>query len=87
MHIVPTSVDAPEPLFERLHRIDAARPGFPGEHVLVFGAGAWLMLSGMRSGPGWRGVILTALGTALIGRAASGTGGIARAARILKRLS
>ncbi|APX78271.1 Uncharacterised protein [Achromobacter insolitus] len=84
---VPTPTDAREPLWERLRRIDDARPDFPGEHVIVFGTGAWLMFTGMRSGPGWKGVILTALGTALVGRAASGTGGIAKAARILKRLS
>jgi len=33
-----------------------------------------------------RRTLITAAGTALIGRAASGTGGIARVARIVKRL-
>ncbi len=71
----------------RLRRLDARRPDFPGELLIVFGAGAWLMLAGMRSGPGLKGLALTALGTAFIGRAASGTGGIARLARVMKRLS
>ncbi|MGY6270901.1 hypothetical protein ACXIUT_14510 [Achromobacter denitrificans] len=83
----PADGHAPETSLERLRRIDASRPGFPGEHLIVFGAGAWLMLAGMRSGPGVKGLALTALGTTLIGRAASGTGGIARLARVVKRLS
>lgn len=49
---VPTSRNVPEPPQERLRRIDAERPGFPGELLIVFGAGAWLMLAGIRSGLG-----------------------------------
>ncbi len=48
--------------------------------------GAWLMLAGMRGRTPLRRVLYTLAGTALVGRAASGTGGIARVARILKRL-
>ncbi|AVJ31030.1 hypothetical protein CLM73_14330 [Achromobacter spanius] len=66
--------------------IDARRPDFPGEHLIVFGVGALLMLTGMRSRSVLRRTLITAAGTALIGRAASGTGGIARVARIVKRL-
>ena len=77
----------PEPLLRQLKEIDARRPDFPGEHVIVFGAGALLMLAGMRGRTILRRTILTALGTALIGRAASGTGGIAKVARVMKKLS
>lgn len=67
--------------------IDAARPNFPGEHLLVFGLGAWLLVAGMRGGTLLKRAAFTAAGTALIGRAASGTGGLARAARVLKKFS
>jgi len=77
----------PDPLLQQLKEIDARRPDFPGEHLIVFGAGALLMLAGMRGRTVLRRTILTALGTALIGRAASGTGGIAKAARVMKSLS
>ncbi|PTX10656.1 hypothetical protein DBL07_02250 [Achromobacter mucicolens] len=70
----------------QLKDIDARRPDFPGEHLIVLGVGVVLMLSGMRSRTILRRTLITAAGTALIGRAASGTGGVARVARIVKRL-
>ncbi|CAB3658199.1 MULTISPECIES: hypothetical protein [Achromobacter] len=73
-------------LVAQIKDIDARRPDFPGEHIIVFGVGVLLMLSGMRSRTLLRRTLVTAAGTALIGRAASGTGGIARVARIVKRL-
>ncbi|WP_258231388.1 hypothetical protein [Achromobacter pulmonis] len=73
-------------LLRRLKEIDDARPGLPGEHLAVLALGAWLMLAGMRGRTPLRRVLYTLAGTALVGRAASGTGGIARVARILKRL-
>lgn len=73
-------------LVRELKQIDDRRPDFPGEHLIVFGVGVMLMLAGMRSRTVLRRTIITAAGTALIGRAASGTGGIARVARIVKRL-
>ncbi len=75
----------------------ASFPGEPGEvarggrglsqeHVLVLGLGALLMVAGIRSrGLVWR-ALLTAAGTALVSRAASGTGGVAKVARVVKRL-
>ncbi|WP_233146082.1 hypothetical protein [Pigmentiphaga sp. NML080357] len=70
----------------RLKEYDANRSDFPGEHLIVFGMGALLMVAGMRSRKAvWR-AVMTAAGTALVGRAASGTGGIARVARVVKRL-
>ncbi|CAB3635090.1 hypothetical protein LMG26685_01464 [Achromobacter mucicolens] len=73
-------------LVAQLTDIDARRPDFPGEHLIVLGVGVLLMLSGMRSRTILRRTLITAAGTALIGRAASGTGGVARVARIVKRL-
>jgi len=75
-----------EPLLTQLKKIDANRPDFPGEHLIVFGVGAVLMLAGLRSRAVLRRAVFTAVGTALIGRAASGTGGIARVARVVKTL-
>ncbi len=73
-------------LVSQIKDIDARRPNFPGEHLIVLGVGVLLMLSGMRSRTILRRTLITAAGTALIGRAASGTGGVARVARIVKRL-
>ncbi len=73
-------------LVAQLKDIDARRPDFPGEHLIVLGVGVLLMLSGMRGRTILRRTLITAAGTALIGRAASGTGGVARVARIVKRL-
>jgi hypothetical protein len=74
-------------LIQELKDIDARRPDFPGEHLLVFGLGAWLLVAGMRGTTVFRRAAFTAAGTALIGRAASGTGGIARVARLLKKIN
>lgn len=73
-------------LIRELKEIDDRRPDFPGEHLIVFGVGMLLMFAGMRSRTALRRTLITAAGTALVGRAASGTGGIARVARIVKRL-
>lgn len=72
-------------LIQELKDIDAARPDFPGEHLLIFGLGAGLLIAGMRGSTVLRRAAFTAVGTALIGRAASGTGGIARVARVVKK--
>jgi uncharacterized membrane protein len=87
----PTEYDAPslernpKSTLQQLKEIDQRRPDFPGEHLIVFGLGALMMVAGMRSrGPLRRG-LMTAVGTALIGRAASGTGGLARVARVMRR--
>lgn len=62
---------------------DAARPGLPGEHWLVLGAGlgAWLLT---RRHPS---VLVRTIGlmagTALVGRAASGRDGVAKLVRYL----
>lgn len=73
-------------LISRVKKFDENRRDFPGEHLVVFGLGALLMIAGMRSRTLLRGGLMTAVGTALIGRAASGTGGVAKMARMMKRL-
>lgn len=70
---------------ERLKDYDDNRPSFPGEHVIVFGLGALLMIAGLRSRTVLRRGVLTAVGSALVGRAASGRDGIARVARVVKK--
>lgn len=56
---------------------DAARPGFPGEHWLVLGAGL-LALRGAGRSRGLVGRLMgRAVGSALIARAASGRDGAA----------
>jgi len=83
---VAVSADNAGSRLARLKEYDANRSDFPGEHLIVFGMGALLMVAGMRSRKAvWR-AVMTAAGTALVGRAASGTGGIARVARVVKRL-
>ncbi len=63
-------------LFERLQRYDARRASLPGEHLIVLGAGLWLL---SRPGSVAVGRILAmALGVALVYRAASGRDGLIR---------
>ena len=53
MQIEPVPDTRPAPrsrsLVAQLKDIDARRPDFPGEHLIVLGVGVLLMLSGMRS--------------------------------------
>ncbi|WP_260986135.1 hypothetical protein [Bordetella genomosp. 13] len=70
----------------QLKRIDANRKDFPGEHLIVLGLGLLLMRAGLRSTTMLRRTLLSMAGTALVGRAASGTGGISRVARVLQRV-
>ena len=74
----------PQSPLQRLKTLDATRPDLPGEHLIVFAAGILLMAASMRSRTVLRRALLAAASTALIGRAASGTGGIARLARAVK---
>ncbi|SAI69528.1 Uncharacterised protein [Bordetella ansorpii] len=84
-HPVSRSDDTGSTL-SRLKRIDAGRPDFPGEHLVVLGLGLFLMRAGLRSTTLLRRALFSMAGTALVGRAASGTGGAARVARALKRV-
>lgn len=65
-------------------RVDAQRADFPGEHLAVLGAGVLLLLVAGRSRSFVGRALTGAAGGALIGRAASGTGGIARLAGLMQ---
>lgn len=69
---------------DTLKKMDAERKDFPGEHLAVLGAGLLLLLTAGRSRSLPRRVLAGAAGGALVGRAASGTGGLARVARMLQ---
>ena len=68
---------------QQLKQFDDARPGIPGEHLLALGAGlgAWWLT---RRHPSFivRSIGI-GVGTAMIGRAASGRDGISRILRLL----
>ena len=55
---------------------DDSRPGFPGEHWIVLGAGLLLLAAAGRSRSFLMRTAGVALGTALVGRAASGRDGV-----------
>jgi hypothetical protein len=66
---------------KELKAYDDARPGFPGEHWLVLGAGIGLWLAARRH-PSFAVRTLGLLaGSALVGRAASGRDGLSRVLR------
>ncbi|RST52344.1 hypothetical protein [Variovorax sp. DXTD-1] len=69
---------------EAVKKMDAQRPDFPGEHLAVLCAGLFLLLTAGRSRSLARRLLAGAAGGALVGRAASGTGGLARVARLLQ---
>lgn len=64
---------------------DARRPDLPGEHWIVFGVGSLLMLAGRRSRSTLARLLMMSVGSALIGRAASGRGGIARLGSLISK--
>ncbi|RYY87872.1 MAG: hypothetical protein EOO24_34475 [Comamonadaceae bacterium] len=72
-----------EPLTDQLQRIDQQRPDFPGEHLIVLGLGALLLWKAATGRSFLFRTVAGAAGSALVGRAASGTGGIARLAGML----
>lgn len=68
--------------YRDLKQADARRPDFPGEHVAVLAAGLLLLLAAGRGRSFLLRTIAGAAGSALIGRAASGTGGVAKLASV-----
>ena len=69
--------------FEQIKQFDKARPGIPGEHWMTLGVGlaVWLVTRNHSSL-----IVRTAgmaVGTAFVGRAASGRDGLARLFRFL----
>ncbi len=65
--------------------IDRQRPNFPGEHLMVFAAGAYLLTTAGRRRSMVGRLATSLIGSALIARAASGTGGIAKVAKVLDK--
>lgn len=78
---------ARKPWLQALKEADAKRPDFPGEHAIVLGVGVLLLLSSGRSRSFIGKLAKAAAGGALIGRAASGTGGVARVAQAVSTLT
>ena len=73
-----------EQTIDKFKQVDAARADYPGEHLIVLGAGVLLLLVAGRSRSFLMRIVAGAAGGALIGRAASGTGGIAKLAGTLQ---
>lgn len=69
--------------FKELKDYDERRPGFAGEHWLVLGAGVAALLASRRSHSALGRTVGTALGSALLYRAASGREGLAKVLRHL----
>jgi hypothetical protein len=74
----------PSSWIQSVREADDSRSDFPGEHVIVLGVGLALMaLAGSRKRSLLGRALIGAVAGAFIGRAASGTGGIARVASLL----
>lgn len=71
-------------LIKTVKEADANRPDLPGEHLIVLGVGLLLMMATGRSRSLIGKALIGAAAGAFIGRAASGTGGIARLAGLLQ---
>ena len=75
--------DAMRQLLNRLKEFDQRRPNFPGEHLIVATVGASLLRSAARRSPAGR-LLSLLVGGALMARAASGRGGVARLAQLFR---
>jgi hypothetical protein len=74
-------------LLEDIRKADAERPDWPGEHLIVLGVGLLLLMASGRSRSLLARALVGAAAGAFIGRAASGSGGVARLAALLHRIS
>ena len=63
---------------KELQDFDERRPSFPGEHWLVLGAGLAVLMASRRSRSWVKRTAGSALGSALLYRAASGRDGLAK---------
>lgn len=72
-------------LLDNIKEADANRPDLPGEHLVVLGVGVLLLLASGRSRSLLGKALVGAAAGAFIGRAASGTGGVARLATLLHK--
>ena len=70
---------------ESVKQADARRPDLPGEHLIVLGVGLLLLMATGRSRSLIGRTLIGAAAGAFIGRAASGTGGVARIASLLDK--
>lgn len=69
-----------------IEEADARRPDLPGEHLIVLGVGLLLLMATGHSRSVLGRALIGAAAGAFIGRAASGTGGVARLASMLDRV-
>ena len=69
--------------FRQLKEYDERRPGIPGEHWLVLGAGVALLMASRRSPSFLMRTAGSVLGSALLVRAASGHEGLSKVLRYL----
>ncbi|HWL29435.1 MAG TPA: hypothetical protein VNQ97_11050 [Burkholderiaceae bacterium] len=74
-------------LIQSLRKKDAERPDFPGEHLIVLAVGTLFLLGAQRSRSMLGRSLMAGIGAALVGRAASGRGGIARIGTALRHRS
>lgn len=75
-----------KPWLASLKEADARRPDLPGEHLIVLATGVLLLMATGRSRSLIGRALVAAAAGAFIGRAASGTGGVARLAQMLEEL-
>lgn len=68
----------PKSWITAIKEADANRSDWPGEHLIVLGVGLLLMMASGRSRSLVGRALIGAAAGAFIGRAASGTGGLAR---------
>ncbi len=71
-------------LINDIKRADAERPDLPGEHLIALSVGVLLLLASGRSSSLLGKALVGAAAGAFIGRAASGTGGVARLAELMR---
>ncbi len=71
------------PSLKQLKEFDDNRPSFPGEHLLVLGAGVAVLMASRRSRSCLVRTAGSTLGSALLYRAASGRDGLSKVLRFL----
>ena len=84
MQEIPTP-SAPSKIssLEQIKDFDEKRPSFPGEHLMALGAGLALLMASRRSRSFIKRTAGSALGSALLYRAASGRDGLTKLLRFL----
>lgn len=85
--VEPARTDGQQSWLDAMKAFDARRPDLPGEHLVVLGLGVALLLSSGRSRSILGRLVKAAAGGALVARAASGTGGVARVAQVISKVT